>query len=312
MQKNLKFWHEKLSTNELKKILATINAGKEIDLLVDDIEIDGKKYSIDLKTINNNKHLNLECSDGRKLSIWVNLKSLNANKNDHVDYNLQKYGGFNIIYKNKKNELKWNTDYLGSYSNNEYEDIDNLKLINNLTFGLSDNRCIKHIADNFFNYFIFCDVYGFNNFYYINEFGIHEIYRDDIYIVSSDLQRVMYYNLKEVPDYKTLKDFNLNEHILEIQKLIQNESDCREEIFSECLDIFNKEKEIKFKVWSYYKDRLPMCREAVREYLKSLEDVNNFIFTKDELLKLSEIFSYALDKKEYIVDKKGKEKILRK
>lgn len=293
MANNLEYWDSKLHLEKIRELMKVVlvnqsHGWEKFELK--DVEVDGQVYNVLL----NESGIQVACSDGRQLCI-----SLYSKTQFYLDVLPQ------ISYMMGKDKLKVKGDSFKTANVNIYGVLDrhfvyfddfynNDQLIRNIGFYTFNGKHTVEIVfngDKNFIYRIFHQEYAENFYFKINDDSIvfGSSIKDEC-LVSSDGEKIISYNGKELPPFEEINDFNYKDQIEKVKDilnaLVSKINPFTIDSISENLAALKEKQELRDKYMRLYNYELPVCREALQKREEFLKNLDTYTFTEDELTNI--------------------------
>lgn len=318
MANNLEYWDSKLHLEKMRELIKVVlfnqSHGCE-NYELKDVEVDGQVYNLLL----NESGIQINCSDGRRLSICLYPETkfyLKVSPQINYDIGKDKLRVKGDVFKTSNVNIDDVFDrhfvYFDDFYNND-------QLIRNIvldTFNGKRNVEFVFNGSKNFIYRIFHDEYAEDYYFKINNdslvfgAGIKEEC-----LVTLDGEKIISYNGKELPPFEEINDFNYKDQIEKVKDilnaLVSKINPFTIEYIDENLASLKEKQELRDKYMRLYNYELPICKEALQKREEFLKNLNNNIFTEEELgiiislLKKEMIDRINKDNKKAVVKKKS-------
>ena len=299
MQNKREFWNDNLHLEEIKNIIINIMERKDLDLsLTKNIKLNSLSYEISLNR--NVNRLTIVCNDGRNLAIDLNLIGKTNGDDVCLTRGIYKY---KVEHEDKEQQLEFTSNPMRILDNLGLTYIDVSNLINVVNYDRYNEykrlRTIDSLSEHFFiyNYVTAEKIYKYQCLVTPDGYSIN--IGKDHFLVANDY-KLLSINEQEVCDYEKIKEFDYEDELRKIKEIIKQNSETLNPLTILSLNelMISFEKIIKIVELSklfYEKGIIDELKEAVRDYNKMLEFINNYTFTKEELSQFSDTICKMLD-----------------
>lgn len=293
--------------NNFENIMNLKIITKLINLLGDtkdikDFEEKGIVFNSKIYNISKNDNcITVKCSDGRSLELKIGVSSINygygEKQNNYFELKTNIPNGDIIriseTYRRENNEL------VNKFFDEEHFNYDKL---------IGDYK-IDYIPKNEIYYYQLTWDSRYNRF--TDGCGpIHTkdgyLYYDGIdkYLVSKDLDRIIYLNDKKLPSLENINKFNYDEEKEKFDNILKEYdfSEISKELLSELINNLETKKNLVKKINKAYKHTvIPICKQEIEKELEINDNINENVFSKEELVFILEVMNQInINKEDYI------------
>ena len=299
---------ERINNYNLEEISSLINIiGESNDikkLNINNISFNDKTYSIEKE----NDDLIIKCSDGRCLKLKIYSCSWEESDGYFSKWTCNKsVAEFQYLLPNGNTLSFTNDSWHISMEYEFFKKLNPAELVDNLTvkYLIPNKNSIIPYGSYPDQSWDFNRLETYNRYFNFTSDGI--LYCND-YLVSSDGKQLLSIKGKDVLPLEKVKQFNIEQEKEKLIKLLESDNTIhpytRDVLLNAINNLKNKEKYVN-NILEFYNEDIPLCQEVANAREDLINNIYNYIFSKEELLFLIKILAQEI--KKIYIEKKNAE-----